>query len=63
MLKDFRLNKRQIEKLSDIISDIALVILASVTLPALLDKVDLARLLLGVILIIICWYTSLKLRK
>ncbi|MBI2334313.1 hypothetical protein HYU96_00770 [Candidatus Daviesbacteria bacterium] len=42
-----KLNKEQLIKLSDIVSDAGLVALASVVLPAVLDKFDLSRVTLG----------------
>lgn len=56
-------NDNQIEKLSDIFSDIGLVILASVVIPSILDRIDLKVLLFGIIGVLSVWIISLKLRK
>ncbi|HCS79420.1 TPA: hypothetical protein DIV55_06835 [Patescibacteria group bacterium] len=45
-----QLNKRQLEKLSDISSDIALVSLASVVLPAVFDRYNSEMVALGSII-------------
>lgn len=58
-----KLNRRQLDKLSDIFSDIGLVVLASVVLPAMFDRVDPLRVILGVFATIIFWIISLILRK
>lgn len=58
-----RLNKEQIFKLSDIISDVGLIALATVVLPALFDKYDQNKLTLGLVTVIVCWLGSLLLRK
>lgn len=59
----FKLNDDQINKLSDIFSDIGLVALASVALPAVFDKVDLNRVISGLIPALTCWLISLYLRR
>ncbi len=58
-----RLSERQLEKLSDILSDAGLVALASVVLPALLDKFSVITIILGLIVTFTCWVASLSLRK
>lgn len=58
-----KINKDQKIKLSDIISDIGLVALASVVLPSVFDKYDLARVVLGLTATFIFWVTSLMLRR
>lgn len=58
-----KLNRDQLVKLSDISSDIGLVALASVALPAVFDKVDLVRVIFGLIVAFICWIVSLLLRR
>lgn len=62
-MPDIKLNQRQFDKLSDIFSDIALVTLASIVLPSVIDKLDMNRLILGAISTILLWLTSLLLRK
>lgn len=58
-----RLNDRQVEKLSDISSDIGLVTLASVVIPAALDRYNLFAVILGLLATFIFWLISLRLRK
>ncbi len=58
-----KLNEKQLEKLSDISSDIALVALASVVLPATLDSFSLVRIILGIIFTFLFWIISVVLRK
>ena len=58
-----RLSDKQLEKLSDISSDVALVALASVVLPAVLDRFDLVRVILGLLAAIGFWIFSLCVRK
>ncbi|MBI3289899.1 hypothetical protein HYZ78_00710 [Candidatus Microgenomates bacterium] len=62
-MKFTRLNRKQIDKLSDITSDVGLVSLASVILPALLDRFDLTLVLLGMLATVFSWITSLWLKK
>lgn len=57
------LNQRQMEKLSDIASDLALVAVASLVLPAVFDKFDSIKIALGTVSIIVFWYISLWLRR
>jgi len=58
-----KLNQKQLEKLSDIFSDIALVSLASVILPAVFDKHNLVMIQLGSIITIVFWIVSIWFRK
>lgn len=58
-----RLNKRQLDKLSDIVSDVALLSLASVVLPAILDKFNPLLIVLGLLTTILLWSVSIKLRR
>ncbi|HCB22481.1 hypothetical protein A3B42_00165 [Candidatus Daviesbacteria bacterium RIFCSPLOWO2_01_FULL_38_10] len=58
-----KLNKKQLDKLSDIASDLALVAVASVILPAALDKFNLTKILLGSVASIIFWLISLWFRR
>jgi len=53
-------SRRQSDKFSDILSDIGLISLASVVLPAIFDRYDPERLLLGVLII---WFISLRLKR
>ncbi len=57
------LNQRQLEKLSDIASDLALVSVASLVLPAVFDRFDSIKIVLGTVSIIVFWYISLWLRR
>ena len=58
-----QLNELQIDKLSDICSDVALVSLASVVLPAVFDKGDPIQVSLGLVIALAFWSLSLWLRK
>ncbi len=58
-----RFNEKQIEKLSDLSSDVGLVALASVVLPAVFDKFNPAVLLLGSIATLAFWALSIWLRR
>lgn len=57
-----KLSDRQLEKLSDIFSDIALVALASVVLPGFLDKFNVTLVVLGLTAALTFWIISLVLR-
>lgn len=57
------LSDEQLTKLSDISSDLGVVAVASVVLPALLDKFKLLPILLGSCIAIILLVTSLWLLK
>lgn len=63
MLDFPRLNRRQLDKLSDIFSDAALIALASVVLPAVFDKPDPLKVILGLVITFLCWFISLFLRR
>lgn len=56
-------SKRQIDKLSDIMSDIGLVAFASVALPSVIDKFDRDKILLGLLASLLVWLGSLRLRR
>ena len=58
-----KLSKNQIEKLSDIFSDVGLVALASIVIPAVLNKFDIILVSIGFIFTILSWIISLRLRK
>lgn len=58
-----KFSNSQLEKLSDIISDIGLVAFASVVLPAILGKIELPSGMLGVLLSLSSWLLSLWIRK
>lgn len=58
-----KLNKHQLEKLSDIASDVALVSLASVVLPAILDKFNIILVVLGLLATAGFWVFSIWLRR
>jgi len=53
----------QLNKLSDIASETALISLASVVLPAVLDKTDSARVIVGLVATIVLWLISLWILK
>lgn len=57
------LSRRQIEKLSDISSDLGLVAAASVIIPAVLEKFNVVQLLFGAIASVAFWFISLLLRR
>jgi len=57
------LSKKQIEKLSDIISDIGLISLAAVVIPSVLDKFDLKRIIVGLLISLILWIVSIRLKR
>lgn len=58
-----KLNRKQLDKLSDIASDVALVSLASIVLPAMFDRFDVTVVLLGLLATIFLWAISLLLRR
>ncbi len=58
-----RLTKRRLDKLSDIASDIGLISLASVVLPAALDRFNPYALAWGLVATIVFWLISLILRR
>lgn len=57
------LSDRQLEKLSDITSDIALVALASIAIPAILERPDIFASTLGLFTAFAFWLASLWLLK
>ncbi len=57
------LTDAQLSKLSDIASETALISLASVVLPAVLDKTDFARVVVGLVATIVLWLVSLWILK
>lgn len=57
------LNKRQLEKLSDIASDLGLVSIATVVFPAVFDKADPDRVRLGLVIALVFWIYSIWLRR
>jgi hypothetical protein len=59
----FKLTGRRVKKLSDIASDVGLVSLASVVLPAVLDKFNPLMILLGGVIAIGFWTLSILLTK
>ncbi len=58
-----RLNNKQIEKLSDMSSDVGMVMLASVFIPAVIDKTSFSLLVLGLLGTGVFWCISIWLRK
>lgn len=63
MLFIVKLKKRQLDKLSDIASDVGLVALAVVVIPAVLDKFDLVKVVLGLSATVLCWLVSIWFRR
>ena len=57
------LNQKQIEKLSDIASDLGLVSVASVVLPAALEKFNVGAIMVGIVLAVFFWLTSVWFRR
>ena len=62
-MRKLRLSKKQLDKLSDISSDVGLIALASVVIPAALDKFNPIAVALGLLATFIFWVISLALRK
>lgn len=58
-----KLTEKQLEKLSDISSDVALVALASVVLPGILDKFDAILIGGGLAATALFWALSIWLRR
>lgn len=58
-----RLNDAQLNKLSDIASEIAIVALASVALPAIFEGLDLIAMVTGFITTVSFWSISLWILK
>jgi len=58
-----KLKEKQLDKLSDIASDIGLVSPASVIFPAVLDKFSLTAVALGTFITFVSWIISLWLRR
>ncbi len=58
-----RLNNKQLDKLSDIASDVGLISLASVVLPAILDRVNLVLVVLGLLATSGFWSFSIWLKR
>lgn len=52
--------RKQLGKVSDIFSDLGLVSIASVVLPAALDKIDTIRVVLGLLIAFVFWIISLR---
>lgn len=58
-----RLSDGKLDKLSDIASDIGLVMFAAVVLPAVLDKFDPSRVIFGLVVVVVPWLISLLLKR
>ncbi len=58
-----RLTDAQLQKLPDIASDTGLIALGSVVLPAVLDRMDVTRMTLGLVATVLLWLTSIMLLK
>ncbi|MDP3974580.1 MAG: hypothetical protein Q8P65_01165 [bacterium] len=63
IMVSFYLTKGQIEKISDIASDIGIVALASVIIPSVLDKFNFFIIILGIFITLTSWIFSVRLRK
>lgn len=63
MRLNFQLNEKQTDKISDIASDIGLVSLASVVIPAFFDRFNLTMVILGLSTTLGFWIFSIWLRK
>ncbi|MEK7616484.1 MAG: hypothetical protein AAB414_00325 [Patescibacteria group bacterium] len=63
MFIESRLNQNQLDKMSDIASDLALISVASVGLPAVFDKYDPVKITAGIFAAIVFWTLSLWLRR
>jgi len=59
----YKLNEDQLDKLSDIFSDLGLVGVAAVVLPAIFDKINLSIAVFGILATIVLWYISLWIRR
>lgn len=59
----FKLNDKQLEKMSDIAGDLGLVSLALIVLPSILDKFNLIQVVLGLIGTIVFGLLSIWLRR
>ena len=57
------LTRDQIEKISDIASDIGIVALASVIIPSVLDRFNFIIIILGITITLTSWIFSVRLRK
>lgn len=62
-LPAIKLTEKQIDRLSEISSNIATVVLASVILPAILDKFDPTSILIGSLITLSFWMASIWLRR
>ena len=60
---EFRLSETQLEKLSDIASDVGLIGIASIVLPAVFDRFDILKIFVGIIITVFFWAHSLWLRR
>lgn len=58
-----KLNEKQIDQLSDISKDLGMISLASVVLPAVLDKLNPLLVTLGAFITIVSWIFSLFLKR
>ncbi len=57
------MSEKRVERLSQISSDIAQVSLASIVVPFLFDKFNLAMLILGIFVSLLFWSVSITLAK
>ncbi len=57
------LNGRQLNRVSEIYMGIGLVVLASLAIPALIDRTDIKLLILSVILSILFWISSVNILR
>ena len=56
-------SRRQSDKLSDIVSDISLVTFGTAVVPAVIDKFDLNKVILGLLASLLLWLVSLRLKR
>jgi hypothetical protein len=63
MIKFPKFTERQIDKISDISSEVGLVALVSVVLPAIFDKFDPSLIISGLVATVFFWTFSIWLRR
>ncbi len=62
-IEGFNFSDKQIDRISDIFSDVAQVCLASVVIPAFFDRFDIIVLLSGLIAASFFWTFSIRFKK
>jgi len=58
-----KLSQKQVYKISDIFSDMGVVMFASVVLPSILDKFNIYAIGFGIVSTLTLWFISIKIRK